>query len=286
MAINFIYEVSKDKYLIWEKKWEKLYNKRYYYQDLGNIEVKDKIELYLEDINFDFEVKSFVYNNKKKIIIKNIEDNIQDFWKITWYTILNIIKNWKKNNFILWQSWEISYDIWVYKLNKFKYNQILKYFWRNIKLNIFPNSFFLVKQIWENIKKWSILYFLKNNTKLINIDKGFYKNIEKIDIWIDEFYKRIENIFWRQINNIENMGSFNQKVYKKELEKFLEPIILFLKDNTVNDNIFIIWNFKSAPLLLKTLWDNLQINIIPIKIENNTFKSIEQADIYCILKQK
>lgn len=286
MAINFIYEVSKDKYLIWEKKWEKLYNKRYYYQDLGNIEVKDKIELYLEDINFDFQVKSFVYNNKKKIIIKDIEDNIQDFWKITWYTILNIIKNWKKNNFILWQSWEISYDIWVYKLNKFKYNQILKYFWRNIKLNIFPNSFFLVKQIWENIKKWSILYFLKNNTKLINIDKGFYKNIEKIDIWIDEFYKRIENIFWRQINNIENMGSFNQKVYKKELEKFLEPIILFLKDNTVNDNIFIIWNFKSAPLLLKTLWDNLQINIIPIKIENNTFKSIEQADIYCILKQK
>lgn len=286
MAVNFIYEVKNWKYIIWERKWNIIYNKKYYFWNLWDLDIKDWMDIYIKDINLDFKVSNFVYNNKKKISIKDIEDNIKEFWEISWYTILNIISNWKKNKFILWESWEISYDIWVYKINKLEYNQILKYFWKNIKFNIVPNSFFLVKQIWEDIKKWTILYLLENNIKVINIDKCFYKNIETLDMWIDEFYKNIKNIFWKNINNIDNMWSFNQKVYKKELVKFLEPIILFLKENILNKNIYIIWDFKNAPELVKNLWNKLNANIIPVRIDNKSFKNVEQADIYCILKTK
>jgi len=285
MDINFIYEVKSWKYIIWNNNNNKIYNKRYFFWNLWDLDIKDRTEIYLKDIYFNFKIKSFVYDSKKKISIKHIENNLQDFWNFIWYTILNIVKNWQKSKFILWESWEISYDIWVYNINKLKHNEILKHFWQNIKLDIFPNSFFLIKHIWENIKSWSILYLLKNNTKLINIDKWFYKNIEKLDIWIYEFNKNIKNIFWKSINNIENMWSFNQKVYKKELEKFLEPIKLFLENSLLNKKIYIIWNFKNAPLLLKKLWDKLNANIIPIRIDNKTFINIEQADIYCILKK-
>ena len=286
MDVNFIYEVKNWKYIIWEKKDNKIYNKRYFFWNLWDLDIKDKTEIFLDDIFFNFEIKSFIYDSYKKISIKHIENNLKDFWDFIWYTILNIVKNWQKSKFILWQSWEISYDIWTYNINKLKYNEILKYFWKNIKLNIFPNSFFLIKCIWEEIKNWSILYLLKNNTKLINIKKWFYKNIEKLDIWIYEFNKNIKNIFWKNINSIENMSTFNQKVYIKELNKFLEPIILFLKNNLLNNNIYIIWDFKNAPLLLKILWDKLDTNIIPIRIDNKTFTTTEKANIYFILKNK
>jgi len=286
MNINFIYEITNWKYIIWEKKENKLYNKRYYFWDLWKLDIKNNTEIYLEDTYFDFQLKNFIYNNKKKISIKNIKDNLEDFQNFIWYNILNIFINWKKSNFILWKYWEITYDIWTFNLNKLKYNKILKYFGKNINLNIFPKSFFLVSCMQEDIQQWSILYFLNNNIKTINIEKNFYKNIEKLDIWIDEFHKNIKNIFWKRISNIENMSNFNQKVYTKELEKFLEPIVLFLKKNLQKENIYIIWDFKYVPELLKTLWNKLNKNIIPIKINNKTFKNIEEADIYCILKQK
>lgn len=286
MDINFIYEISDWKYFIWTKKWNKILNKKYYFQNLINLDIENNTELYIDDINFKFQIKKFIYNNPKKIGIKDIEDNLKDFWEITWYIILNIFKNWEKSNFILWESWEITYDIWTYTIKKEVYNKILKNFWKNINLKIFPNSLFLVKEIWENIEKGSILYLLKNTTKLINIEKWFYKNIEKLDIWIDFFLKNIKNIFWTYINNINNISEFNKRVYKKELSKFLEPIILFLKNNLKNKTIYIIWDFKHTPLLLETLWNNLNTNIIPVKINNKTFKNIEQVDIYCILKNK
>jgi len=105
MDLNFIYEVKNWKYIIWEKKDNKIYNKRYFFWNLWDLDIKDKTEIYLEDIFFDFQIKSFVYDSKKKISIKHIENNLKDFWDFIWYTILNIVKNWQKSKFILWQSW-------------------------------------------------------------------------------------------------------------------------------------------------------------------------------------
>ncbi len=283
MDINFIYEVNEGKYIIWTKTKNNINNKQYFFWNIWDLNIKEWTEIYIEDTNFNFDIKTFLYDNNKKIWLKEIEENLKKFGKITWYTILNTNKKWEKIKFILWQHWEISYDIGIYSINNKKKNQIFKNFWKNIKLNIFPSSFFLIKNVWEKIKQWTILYLLNNTTKIINIEKWFYKNIEKINIWIEQFENTIIDIYGKKINNINNMWEFNKKVYNKELDKFLEPINIFIQNGLLNNNIYIIWEFKNTPLLLQKIWEKLKSNIIPIKIDNKTFKNIEQADIHCIL---
>jgi len=285
--INFLYEKKEWEYLIWNLENWKIKNKRYYFWKLINLEFNNEIDLYLLDTKFNYYLKTFVSNNKK-ITIQDIEFNLKDFdlWKdrFIWYTITNIKINWKESNILLWKTWEISYNIWVYTLDNINYNNILKNFGKNMKLNIFPSSFWVVKFLWNEILDWNLLYLWENKMEIITINNWFYKYIEVLDIWLLQLKNNIFEVFWKKISNLKWLSDFHKKIYFKNIDNFLEPIILFLKNNIINDKIFIIWDFVYLPDFLQVLWNKLKTNIIPVRIWNKEFKTVENADIYSILE--
>lgn len=288
MQINFIYEVKHGKYLIWNLQKNKIIWKKYYYWDLADLEIDKTIDLYLKDQNFEFQSKSFEHDGKNKIWIQDIEANLNtfEFWKniFIWYTINNISANGEKSNIILWKSWNITYNIWIYSLNQVNYNKILKVFGKNVDFRIYPTSFHFIKQIWDKLADGAIVYMLKNNTKIISLEKWFYKNIEEINIWTKDFRNTILWIFGKELQSLANLSDFNRKVYEKELDKFLEPIKIFVKNACKNDKIYVIWNFDKTPILLEKLGKSTHKAIVPMKIWNKNCTTTEQTDIFYIRK--
>ena len=285
--INFLYEKKDWEFIIWNlENWE-IKNKKYFFWKLINLDFEDEVNLYLLDTKFNYYSKNFS-SNAKKITLQDIEKNLKEFdlWKdrFIWYAINNIKINWKKSPILLWKTWEITYNIWVYALNSIVYNEILKDFWKNIKLNIFPTSFWTIKTLWNEIWTWNLLYLWENKIEIIVIDNWFYKYIESLDIWLLQLKNNISEIFWKQINNLNWLSDFHKKIYFKNIDVFLEPIILFLQDNMINDKIFVIWDFSNLPEFIQVLWNKLKTNIIPVRIWKKEFKTVEKADIYSILK--
>lgn len=284
MDINFIFEIKKQKYILWNKK--NINTKKYYFWNLDNINIQNNTHILLNDEKFDYQSQSFEYYNSKKITLTDIEKELSSFdiWKniFLWYTIFNIKQNWKKSAYILWKNGKINYNIWIYTINQIFYNKIMKYFWKNIKINIFPSSFFLIKTLEEEIKNGTIVYMLDETTKKINIENWFYKSVESLGIWKKIFTDEIFKIFWKNIKSIENLMDFKKNVYEKELEKFLAPIEIFLKNN--KNNIYIIWDFINCPWLINKIWKKIQSQIIPLKIDKKSFKKTEELEIYCYKK--
>ena len=126
--INFIYEKRNWESIIWNISAWKITNKQYYFGNLFDLDFDNEIYLYLLDTHFSYFQKDFIYNDKKKITLNEIEKNLKEFnlWKnkIIWYNISNILVNWSKSNTLLWHKWEIIYTIWIYTLNE-KYNCII-----------------------------------------------------------------------------------------------------------------------------------------------------------------
>jgi len=283
--INFIYQVTNNKHIIWKIVNWKITNKRYYFDKIEYLNFENNIILFLQDYKFNFCQKTFDLEFKKKFSIKNIDKSLEQInidYIPTWYYISNIVINWKKTQYILWQTWQISYTIWVYWLNSLEYNNILKIFWKNIRLNILPNSIYTIRYIFKDIDKWNIIYMLDDNTKIIKIKNWFYTSIEVLNIWLEQLLNNINDIFWTNKININNFSTFHKKIYITELNRFLEPIILFIKNNLTNDKAYIIWNFKYIPNLLYELWKKTKNIIAPIKINNKTFKTTEEIDLFCI----
>jgi len=286
--INFIYESWENKYLIWNlNKWE-LKNKKYYFQSLDKLEIWANLKYFIQDDKFSYFQKFIAKNTDKKLTIQEIEKEVLEIdleWHIfTWYMITNIKVNWEEKNHILWEKWELEYVIWVYAINKYEQNNILKYFWKNSKIDIYPSSLFLLKEITKTISNWNILYFWDLNIEMLNIKNKFYYWVEKISVWKNIFLNKIFEIFNKQLTNVNELSDFHKKVYEKELENYLNPIYLFIENNLKWDNLYIIGDFKNTPLLLEKLSNKLKIQITPIKIDNKNFSKIEQANIYCIKK--
>ena len=284
---NFVYELKK-KYIIWNlKKWV-IKNKRYYFKELINLDFENKIYYFAEDSKFSYYQKNIAINTEKKITIKDIEKEIKstNLEKniLIWYDIENIKINWKEKKILLWESGEIEFSLCMYTLSKKEYNQIMKNFSNNTNIQIYPNSLFLLKEVNKDIKNGNILYFGGKNTEIINIKNSFYYGIEKIEIGTNQFLNKINEIFWKKISNINELSSFHEKVYNKELENFLLPIKFFLKENIKWETIFTIWDFKYLPNLLSSLSKSLNTHIIPININWKKFKTIEEANLYCIKK--
>jgi len=285
--INFLYEKKEGEYLIWNLEGWELKNKKYFFWKLIDLDFTDEINIYLLDTKFNYYLKSFV-STDKKITLQDIEDNLKDFnlWKdrFIWYTITDILINWKKSDILLWKTWEITYNIWVYTLDNINYNNVLKDFGKNMKLNIFPTSFWTVKFLWRGVLNWNLLYLWENKIEIIVINNWFYKYIDVLDIWLLQFRNIILEIFWKQIANLEWFSSFHKNIYFKNMDSFLEPIVMFLKDNLINDKVFVIWDFVYLPDILQMLWNKLKTNIIPIRIWNKEFRTVEKTDIYTILR--
>ncbi len=285
--INFLYETKEWEYLVWNLENGKLKDKKYYFWKLINLDFADEVNLYLLDTKFNYYLKSFV-SNDRKITLQDIESNLKwfNFWKdrFIWYTVTDIQVNGEKSDILLWKTWEITYNIWVYTLDNINYNNILKDFGKNMKLNIFPSSFWTVKILWNEILNWNLLYLWENKTEIIVINNWFYHNIEILDIWLLQLKNNIFEVFWKQINTLDWLSDFHKKIYFKNMDSFLEPIILFLKDNIINDKIFVIWDFTNLPEFLQVLWNKLKTNIIPVRIWKKEFKTVENADIYSILQ--
>lgn len=286
--INFLYEISEDNWLIWYLEWNKLKNKRYFFWSLDKIDFSDNVAIYLSDSKFDYKQKQIIWDYDEKIKLSDIEKELKLFsFKdsiFLWYNISNIIVDDKISSILLWKEWKINYTLWIYWLNKLHYNNLLQIFWKNININVYPNSFWTVKEFWINFLHGNLIYFLRNRIKLITIKNWFYENINSLDIWISFLNNRINEIYWKQLDNINELSDFHKKIYFKELNNYLEPIINFLKFNLINDNIFIIWNFNNLPNFLDTISSKLNKVIVPFKVDNKNFKTMEEVDIYNILK--
>lgn len=286
--INFLYEISEDNWLIWYLEWNKLKNKRYFFWSLDKIDFSDNVAIYLSDSKFDYKQKQIIWDYDEKIKLSDIEKELKllSFKDsiFLWYNISNIIVDDKNSSILLWKEWKINYTLWIYWLNKLHYNNLLQIFWKNININVYPNSFWTVKEFWINFIHGNLIYFLRNRIKLITIKNWFYENINSLDIWISFLNNRINEIYWKQLDNINELSDFHKKIYFKELNNYLEPIINFLKFNLINDNIFIIWNFNNLPNFLDTISSKLNKVIVPFKVDNKNFKTMEEVDIYNILK--
>lgn len=286
--INFLYEISEDNWLIWYLEWNKLKNKRYFFWSLDKIDFSDNVAIYLSDSKFDYKQKQIIWDYDEKIKLSDIENELKllSFKDsiFLWYNISNIIVDDKNSSILLWKEWKINYTLGIYWLNKLHYNNLLQIFWKNININVYPNSFWTVKEFWINFLHGNLIYFLRNRVKLITIKNWFYENINSLDIWISFLNNRINEIYWKQLDNINELSDFHKKIYFKELNNYLEPIINFLKFNLINDNIFIIWNFNNLPNFLDTISSKLNKVIIPFKVDNKNFKTMEEVDIYNILK--
>jgi len=285
--INFLYEKKEGEYLIWNLEDWKLKNKKYFFWRLIDLDFADEMNIYLLDTKFNYYLKSFV-SIDKKITLQDIEANLKDFdlWKdrFIWYTITDIVIDWQKSDILLWKTWEITYNIWVYTLDNINYNSVLRDFGKNMKLNIFPSSFWTVKYLWKEVLNWNLLYLWENKIEIIVINSWFYKYIDVLDIWLLQFKNTILEIFWKQIITLEWFSFFHKKIYFKSMDTFLEPIVMFLKDNLINDKIFVIWDFMYFPDILQVLWNKLKANIIPVRIWNKDFKTVEKINIYTILR--
>ena len=285
---NFLYEIDDNKYIIWNIKNNKISNKQYFFWSIDNLDFDDNSKIFLQDTKFNYYQKSFAFYTKNKLTINDIEKeiNIIDIWKdiFVGYSISDIKIDWQNSSKILWKKWDIEYTLWIYTLAKIEYNKILKYFWKNSKINIFPNSLFLIKYIWKDIKNGNLLYFWNDKIEILNIKNSFYAGVEVLNIWTKIFLNNIKEIYGYYLTSLSELSSFHKKIYEKELEKYIEPILLFLKENIKQWNIYIIWDFKNLPQLLEKLSTKLKQTIIPVQIEHKKFESVEKANLFCIEK--
>jgi len=284
--INFIYEINSNKYLIWNYQNKKLKNKMFYYKNLDKLDFVFPVKFFLKDTKFKFYYKKFTFYQENKFGINQLENLVKEFkqpnQQIIWYITNNIRINWKNKKYLLGNKWEISFWLWVYSLHTKYIDQIKKIFWQN-PVHIFPTSLASIQCISKIFKKWNILYLLENITKIIKISNWYYYNIEEINIWLQDLYKWILETFHQDIN-WKQLTEFQQKVYTRKLNEFIQPLVFFIKENLINKNLYLIWNLSKYPLLIEKLSEYLKIPIIPLKIDNKTFQTIEQLDLFCIKK--
>ena len=284
--INFIYEINQNKYLIGNYQNKKLKNKMFYYQSLDKLDFAYPVKFFLKDTKFNFYYKSFAFNQENKFSIAQLESLLKEFKQpkeqIIWYIINNININWEPEKYLLGQKWEISFWLGVYSLHTKYLDQIKKIFWQN-PVHIFPTSLASIQCISKIFENWNILYLLENTTKTIQIINWFYHKVEEISLWLKELHNWILETFHQDIS-WEQLNEFQQKVYKKKLEEFIQPLVFFIKDNSINKNLYLIWNLAKYPLLTETLSKHLKIPVIPLRIDNKTFQTIDQLDLFCIQK--
>lgn len=287
MEINFLYETNEKKYLIGKLEKNKIHWKHYYFWKLNKLEIQNPSYFFLDDKNFLYKQKKIELKTDKKLSIQQINKLINSFqeqwYETMWYKISNILVNWKSKIHVLWAKWEISFNLWIFLLKKVDTLKLKSYFW-NINLNIYPNSIYSIWYIWEKIKDWHLLILGDNNTKIINLENSFYKNIESINFWLKTLENRIIEIFGKNLDNLNNLTDFHKKIYFKELSKFLEPLELFIKSNLSWDKIYLIWDTKHYPELINKLAKKTKTSILPITENNKIFKNQEETDLYFIEK--
>lgn len=284
--INFIYEVDNDKHIIWTYENNKIKNKRYFYQNLSHIDFKPPIKYFIKDTKFNFYYKKLAIFTSKPFSIKVLEKEIGKFQKkdeeIVWYLINNVKVNQKKEKFILWKTGEIEFWLWVYALHKKYKDKINKIFWKK-PINIFPTSIGTIYCLNKLFCNGNMLYLSSTKTKIITLKNWFYKNIEEINIWTNQLNNWILETFHENIN-IFQLNDFQQKVYKKILNKFLQPILIFIKNNLIGNNLYIIWDISNYPFLIETISNGIKLPVIPLRIDGKTFKNIEKVDLFCLEK--
>lgn len=284
--INFVYEINDNKHIIWTYEKNKIKNKRYFYQDLSNIDFQYPVKYFIKDTKFSFYYEKLAFFAKNPLPIKTLESEIKKFQKkdeeIIWYIINNIKVNQKNENFVLWKTGEIEFWLWVYSLHKKYKDKINKIFWKN-PINIFPTSIWTIQCLSKLFLNGNVLYLSNTSTKILTLKNWFYKNIEEIDIWTNQLNSWILEIFHKNIN-IFQLNDFQQRVYKKILNKFLQPILIFIKNNLIGENLYIIWDISNYPFLIENISNSIKIPVIPLRIDGKAFKSIEKIDLFCLEK--
>jgi hypothetical protein len=164
-----------------------------------------------------------------------------------------------------------------------KYLDQIKKIFGEEKVQIYPTSLASIQCVSQIFQNWNILYLLDNISKTIQIVNGFYHKVEQIEIWLKQLHNWILETFHQDIN-YQQLNEFQKKVYLKKLREFIQPLVFFIKDNLINENLYLIWDLSKFPQLTQELSKQLKISIVPLRIDNKTFKTIEQLDLFCIQK--
>lgn len=183
----------------------------------------------LKHFNF-YSSKPFTLSAQKQLIQEHcISDkkNNKNISELLYYNINNSSINNEKTDFILSKSGQIQFDfhcIYSHSYCPVDVNTISKN-----KIHILPSSYptiqILNTQFSDN-QNYNIIYINKNNSKLIIVKNGFYKNVITINIWskdLKDIYheQHISHIF-RDPNKV---SPITQKIVSDASQFFAQQII-------------------------------------------------------------
>jgi len=284
--VNFIYEISLNKWLIWNYQNKKLYNKMFYYGDLINLDYTQPVYLFLSDLKFSYFLEKVEVFSEKKFSIQELEKfAVKPYdkdWILAGYIVYDKFVDNEPVEYILGKTGKIVFNVGRWYIHR-KNMDFIKKFLGNKDVKIFPSSLATIKCSQKVFENWNLLYLLNDKIKIISLVNWFYDRIEEINLWLKQFHNWILETFHSEID-LFKLNDFQLKVYNNELERFLEPIILFIKDNLINDILYLIWDVSKYPNLINMLSKKLRVKITPLRFYNKTFKTSSEVDLFCIQK--
>ena len=296
---NILYNVNDNKYLVADIECKKIKKKRFYYNDLSNLDFVDPVYWFFDErhfwyftknINISFEKKTKITKNILDKYYNNIVRNIKlgDSNVISYY-IEDIFIDEKPEEYVLWIFWnKFIFNINVYYLNHNNFLDIRKLFWTIKNISVLPSSFFFIKWLKKNLnwQDYFILFVNNDNIKIVLINSSFYKFTDYLNIWITTLQNMIIDTFGNMdfLKNYDSMSDFHKKLYKKNLILFLEMITWFIKSaldqaNYEKSTILTIWNISKFPEIIDMLWNQLKkqsqknITILPFHSKQIRWKN-------------
>ncbi len=210
--------------------------------------------------------------NKKINEVRNI---FSEKRRLLYVTLDNIIVNWEKKKFILWESGDIFFDLRFFYIEEDVYD----FFYVHHKdlLNkscIWPKSFFTIKFLNENLQKreFYLLYFFDETILKIEIKNWFYYSVKEINFWfeylksilkerwLDKLYYYLK--LWRDISN-----QYSRRLLKEVLEMYIKYLFNWFVDDidfNVKDVIIIGSNKIRSEVFINSICQIFKwFNIIP-----------------------
>jgi hypothetical protein len=138
------------------------------------------------------------------------ENNIQ--WSFLTTYIDSIFVNWEEKKYVMWESGEIFFRLYVIYINDTSLNLLNSAYWKvreKENVQILPQSFHTILFLRNNLKRenFLLLYITESSAKIIKVTNSFYESVNVINLginslkqmykdnWIEKYrYKDYEEI--------------------------------------------------------------------------------------------
>lgn len=162
----------------------------------------------------------------------------------------NIKVNGVSKQFIIWEKGETSYRIILVYLNRktcLEFNDKYGNFHNQKNIEILPESFQTITFLKNNIKNenFLLLYIRDSHCKGVVVEKGFYKQIENINLGVNalmQMYKDngISKYWYKNYEEIEN-NPFAKNLVVQTLEFYAQMLCKWIQEEQIwGNNIFVI----------------------------------------------